>query len=271
MRSIQEQTERALKDLPDINKLEENKAVGYFTKLSQDGLSSVVASIEKTAVTQMRANGDSQAKIDAEMQAQQAEKEEPTITGAGQLSVVAGRTIQRFCRFVDMVPGLEFLGADFAAAGAYAVGGMLEAHGHNRNGQPERAETVLKAKKKFKTKFWSPLFRVLSGFVGFIVLMLFGTMPTEVFQNFSEFWWVILFWLPGLLSTNEPKATRTYKWYILGMIAYFSAFAIWTTGVPDNHLCSPDSFIQAHSIWHLLSALATYFFFLHFREQKFIE
>ena len=120
-------------------------------------------------------------------------------------------------------------------------------------------------------KFWSPLFRVLSGFVGFIVLMLFGTMPIEVFQNFSEFWWVILFWLPGLLSTNEPRATRTYKWYFLGMIAYFSAFAIWTTGVPDNHLCSPDSFIQAHSIWHLLSALATYFFFLHFRDQKSIE
>ena len=120
-------------------------------------------------------------------------------------------------------------------------------------------------------KFWSPLFRVLSGFVGFIVLMLFGTMPIDVFQNFSEFWWVILFWLPGLLSTNEPRATRTYKWYFLGMIAYFSAFAIWTTGVPDNHLCSPDSFIQAHSIWHLLSALATYFFFLHFRDQKSIE
>ena len=117
-------------------------------------------------------------------------------------------------------------------------------------------------------RFWSPSFRFLSGFVGFIVLMLFGTMPNEVFNNFSEYWWVILFWLPGLLATNKPLNTRTYKWYFLGMVAYFSAFAIWLIGVPDNELCKPDSIIQAHSIWHLLSALATYFFFLHFRDEK---
>ena len=117
-------------------------------------------------------------------------------------------------------------------------------------------------------RFWSPSFRFISGFVGFIVLIIFGTMPNEVFNNFSEYWWVILFWLPGLLATNKPLNTRTYKWYFLGMIAYFSAFAIWLTGVPDNELCEPDSIIQAHSIWHLLSALATYFFFLHFRDEK---
>ena len=117
-------------------------------------------------------------------------------------------------------------------------------------------------------RFWSPSFRYISGFVGFIVLMIFGTMPNEVFNNFSEYWWVILFWLPGLLATNKPLNTRTYKWYFLGMIAYFSAFAIWLTGVPDNELCEPDSIIQAHSIWHLLSALATYFFFLHYRDEK---
>ena len=117
-------------------------------------------------------------------------------------------------------------------------------------------------------RFWTPSFRFLSGFVGFIVLLLFGTMPNEVFNNFSEYWWVILFWVPGLLATKKPVNTRTYKWYFLGMIAYFSAFAIWLTGVPDNELCEPDSIIQAHSIWHLLSALATYFFFLHFRDEK---
>lgn len=117
-------------------------------------------------------------------------------------------------------------------------------------------------------RFWSPSFRFLSGFVGFIVLLLFGTLPNEVFNNFSEYWWVILFWLPGLLASKEPVNRRTYKWYFLGMIAYFSAFAIWLTGVPDHNLCKPDSIIQAHSIWHLLSALATYFFFLHFRDEK---
>ena len=117
-------------------------------------------------------------------------------------------------------------------------------------------------------RFWSPSFRFLSGFIGFIVLLLFGILPNEMFNNFSEYWWVILFWLPGLLASKKPVNRRTYKWYFLGMIAYFSAFAIWLTGVPDHELCEPDSIIQAHSIWHLLSALATYFFFLHFRDEK---
>ena len=116
--------------------------------------------------------------------------------------------------------------------------------------------------------YWSPVFRLISGFVGFLVLMLFGTMPNEVFTNFNEYWWVILFWLPAILSKEKPKYSRSYKWFILGMISYLSAFAIWLTGVPDHASCSPDSVIQAHGIWHLLTALATYFFFLHYRSEK---
>jgi hypothetical protein len=117
-------------------------------------------------------------------------------------------------------------------------------------------------------RYWSNVFRLISGFIGFLVLMLFGTMPNEVFENFNEYWWVILFWLPAVLSNEKPKHSRSYKWFILGMISYLSAFAIWLTGVPDHESCSPDSIIQAHGVWHLLTALATYFFFLHYRSVK---
>ena len=117
-------------------------------------------------------------------------------------------------------------------------------------------------------RYWSPVFRFIAGFAGFLVLMLFGTMPNEVIENFNEFWWVILFWLPGILSNQQPKYSRTYKWFFLGMISYLSAFAIWLTGVPDHASCSPDSIIQAHGIWHLLTAISTYFFFIHFRSIK---
>ena len=54
-------------------------------------------------------------------------------------------------------------------------------------------------------RFWSPSFRYISGFVGFIVLMLFGTMPNEVFNNVSEYWWVILFWLPDRKNEKTTK------------------------------------------------------------------
>jgi len=117
-------------------------------------------------------------------------------------------------------------------------------------------------------RFWSLSFRLISGLVGFLVLLIFGTLPNEVFNNLHEYWWIILFWLPGLLATNQPTYSRTYKWFFLGMASYLTAFSIWLTGVPDNANCVPDSLIQAHGIWHLLTAISTYFFFLHYRSAK---
>ena len=120
-------------------------------------------------------------------------------------------------------------------------------------------------------RFWSPAFRFLSGFFGFFVMFLFGTSPIDIFNNISDYWWTLFFWLPGLLATHKPEGRRSTIWFILGMISYFLAFAIWTTGVPDHQNCSPDSIIQAHGIWHLLTALATFLFFIHYRsEQKLI-
>lgn len=120
-------------------------------------------------------------------------------------------------------------------------------------------------------RFWSPAFRFLSGFLGFFVMFLFGTSPLDIFNNISDYWWTLFFWLPGLLATHKPEGRRSTIWFILGMISYFLAFAIWTTGVPDHQNCSPDSIIQAHGIWHLLTALATFLFFIHYRsEQKLI-
>ena len=121
---------------------------------------------------------------------------------------------------------------------------------------------------EFLYKFWSPNMRFISGFVGFLVLMLFGTFPAEVFSNIGDYWWIVFFWLPGLLATNRPKGIRTYRWYFAGMVAYMSAFAIWLTGVPDSESCNPDSIFQAHGFWHLLTALSTILFFYHYRSEK---
>ena len=120
----------------------------------------------------------------------------------------------------------------------------------------------------FCKNFWSAWVRLFSGFVGFVVLALFGIFPAEVFENINEYWWIIFFWLPGLLANSKPEGKRTYIYYLLGMVTYFAAFFIWNYGVPDNEYCKPDSLIQAHGIWHLLSAVATYFFFMHYRSER---
>ena len=162
----------------------------------------------------------------------------------------------------------RFLQIYFSIVVIYAVMRWISGWGLGINLELFSVSIGLWAISEFLFKFWSPLFRFLSGFVGFFVLALFGTTPLDVIANFSEYWWVILFWIPGLLSNKKPTTTRTYKWYFLGMVAYFSAFIIWSTGVPDHALCRPDSLFQAHGIWHLLSAVATYCFFLHYRSES---
>ena len=162
----------------------------------------------------------------------------------------------------------RFLEIYFSIVVIYAVMRWISGWGLGINLELFSVSIGLWAISEFLFKFWSPLFRFLSGFVGFVVLALFGITPLDVIANFSEYWWVILFWIPGLLSNKKPTTTRTYKWYFLGMVAYFSAFIIWSTGVPDHALCRPDSLIQAHGIWHLLSAVATFCFFLHYRSES---
>ena len=39
---------------------------------------------------------------------------------------------------------------------------------------------------EFLYKFWSPKMRIISGFVGFIVLIIFGMFPKEVFENIDD-------------------------------------------------------------------------------------
>ena len=124
---------------------------------------------------------------------------------------------------------------------------------------------------EFLYAFWSPLMRFLSGFIGFFVMMLFGMNLLDIYNNFAEFWWILLFWLPGILANNKPATKRSYKWFVCGVISYYAAFSIWLTGVDNHPLCNPDSLFQAHGIWHLLSALACLFFFYHYRSQTLIK
>ena len=121
-------------------------------------------------------------------------------------------------------------------------------------------------------RFWSPLMRIASGLVGFLVAAVFGVTPDVIFSDFAEHWWVILFWLPGLLASRPVETRRRYvPWFWAGIISFFTAYAIWLTGTDTHEWCEPDSLIQAHAIWHVLTALATWCFFKFLRTERPIE
>ena len=125
---------------------------------------------------------------------------------------------------------------------------------------------------EFLFKFWDKLNKWYSGFIGFFVAAIFGIFPTEIFSDLQNYWWIIFFWLPALLSNSPPSKIRNhYPWFFLGMISYIVAFVIWLQGYPDTRFCNPDSFIQPHGIWHLMTAFATWCFFKFYRTERSIE
>ncbi len=118
-------------------------------------------------------------------------------------------------------------------------------------------------------RWWSPAMRWMSGFVGFAVAAVFGITPVDMAAAPGEYWWVVLFWLPGLVARRPAPGRRRYTpWFWVGMAAFLVAYAIWLTGTADHEACRPDSLVQAHAIWHLLSAVATYAFFSFFRTER---
>ncbi len=122
---------------------------------------------------------------------------------------------------------------------------------------------------EFLYQFWSQLNRWLSGLIGFFVAAIFGIMPWDIFYNINHYWWVILFWLPALFASHQPIKRRTYwPWYILGIALYMLAFLFWLKGKLGDTWCNPDSILQMHGAWHLLTALSTLCFFYFLRTER---
>ena len=118
-------------------------------------------------------------------------------------------------------------------------------------------------------RFWSKTLRSVSGLIGFAVAFIFGVTPAVMLADPSRYWWVVLFWLPGLLGSGPPRSRRRYTpWYWAGLASFLVAYAIWTTGTAEHPWCNPDSLLQAHALWHLLTAFATWSFFMFLRTER---
>ena len=112
--------------------------------------------------------------------------------------------------------------------------------------------------------------RVIAGFSVLAVQQLFGNPVLDAFANISKNWYLIIYFLPSLLPNIETsvKVKRKYTpWFFIGSISFFSALLVWETGVPNHPWCNPDSWLQAHMVWHLLCSFTTLCFFNYFRKE----
>ena len=69
-------------------------------------------------------------------------------------------------------------------------------------------------------------------------------------------------WAPGLI---DP---RRMPWFWAGLGTFAVAFAIWNVSRTGGAWCSPDSLLQGHALWHLLSAVSVGCFYLYFRAER---
>ena len=100
-------------------------------------------------------------------------------------------------------------------------------------------------------------------------MFLFGTTPLDIFNNIGDYWWTLFFGYQDYLQLINLREKINYMVH-LGMISYFLAFAIWTTGVPDHQNCSPDSLFKPMDLASF-NSLSYILFFIHYRsEQKLI-
>ena len=116
--------------------------------------------------------------------------------------------------------------------------------------------------------------RLSAGFVVLIVQELFGNRLIDVIQNPLDNWHVLFYFLPAFTPNIEKNVTvkRSYSpWFWIGFLSFYSAYTIWLTGVPEDPSCNPDSWIQAHMIWHILCSFATLCFFNFYRKEQFNE
>ena len=110
--------------------------------------------------------------------------------------------------------------------------------------------------------------RILSGLTVLLIQQLFGSSVIDSLANFQENWEMIFYFIPALLPTLHNEVVRKYTpWFFVGFASFFGALLIWGTGVPDHPWCNPDSWLQAHMIWHVLCAVATLSFFNFYRNE----
>lgn len=58
------------------------------------------------------------------------------------------------------------------------------------------------------------------------------------------------------------------RWLLAGAGSFLLAFAIWLPSRNGGFLCNPDSLLQGHAVWHLLSAAATLALYAYARSEN---
>lgn len=63
----------------------------------------------------------------------------------------------------------------------------------------------------------------------------------------------------------QPLEPRRMPWFWAGLASFAVAFAVWNLSRTDGVWCTPESLLQGHALWHLLTAASVGCFYRYFR------
>ncbi|MFT6686597.1 MAG: hypothetical protein ACJAVH_001869, partial [Bacteroidia bacterium] len=71
-----------------------------------------------------------------------------------------------------------------------------------------------------------------------------------------------------ILERKDPN--KTVKAYLLFMVIFITAAMVFFKMDIAKIGCNPDSFIQPHSLWHILNGFAVFYFYMYIRSENYI-
>jgi hypothetical protein len=79
---------------------------------------------------------------------------------------------------------------------------------------------------------------------------------------------VLIFTLGFWLEYRNPR--KTNKGYLYASVSFITLALTFFILDPMKVGCNPDSFFQFHSMWHILNALAVFYFYLYIRSENYL-
>lgn len=71
--------------------------------------------------------------------------------------------------------------------------------------------------------------------------------------------------------SGQPLARQATPSLWIGLVCYLVANIVWRYGRDGEAACNPDTLFQFHAMWHILTGLSVYFFYLYFTTESVLK
>lgn len=71
--------------------------------------------------------------------------------------------------------------------------------------------------------------------------------------------------------TGQHLARQATPSLWIGLVCYLVANIVWRYGRDGEAACNPDTLFQFHAMWHILTGLSVYFFYLYFTTESVLK